>query len=227
MKVSAMLHVVALSIFVAFSDVALCGEPTTTRFAARVTLSNGQVAPLLMTRSSRQTGATSTMIFIGDAGIPVVCTEEEDNFWNQSTLTIADANRTLVMRYHDGFHADGMPVPVEIRLNGDKKIYRWFLKESGEVTSQQRATQKAVADLPEDFRKDLVTFAILCDAAMSQLMLPTLGVIVPELFPDALPRVAVQTITRLTPEDVTKIFQDSARGLFLKSENKPTKRSSE
>lgn len=204
---------VAAAFALVLPGVAVSEGTTVFRRAATVTLSNGQVIRVLSTRSMRPTSGVSTMVFIGEAGIPVVCTEIEDKTWGVDTLTIADGDRTLVLRYNGEFLRDGMPAPAELRL-GSQKVFRWLLKESGEVTSQQRAMQKAVAESPEVFRRDLTTFCILCDAAMSDLMLPTLGIIASGLFAEPLPRVAVQDVRNLAPDDITKIFQANALGFF-------------
>jgi hypothetical protein len=188
------------------------GETPVIRNAARVTLSNGQVVSVLATMTPRQTGRVNTVIFIGDLGGPVVFTEEADTVWDQLNLSVADGGRKLVMRFHIGYVADGMPGPAELQI--ESRVFRWLSKEGGEMTPQKRAMQKAVSELPEALQKDLVTFATLCAAATAELVLPPSGFIVPELFADQLPRVAAQSIEKLNPDEVSKIFQDSA-GDFL------------
>jgi hypothetical protein len=178
------------------------------RSAARVTLSNGQIVTALSTFAPRQTGAMSTVIFIGNAGNTVVFTQEADLVWNQLNLSVADGGRKLVARFHIGYVADGMPGPAELQV-GDK-VFRWLSKANGEMTSQKRAMQKAVAELPEDFRKDIVTFSALCGAAAGELVLPASGFLVPELFAEPLPNLVAQSIKKLDPDEVAKILQEGA-----------------
>jgi hypothetical protein len=177
------------------------------RRAAIVTLSNGQVVPVLSTRSTSSGGSVATMVFVGEAGAPIVCTQDDDKMWGVQILTVTDGKKALVMRYGAGFFRDGLTVPLELRL-GSTKIYRWFMTATGESTSQTKAMQKAIADLPDDFQKNLVTFCTLSDTDV-ELMLPTLGIIAADqLFAERLPRVAVQELKSMKPEDVAKFFPD-------------------
>ena len=156
----------------------------------------------------------STVLFIGDSGNTVVVTEEADAVWNQLNLSIADGAHKLVMRFHIGYVVDGMPGPAELQVKG--KVFRWLSKEGGESTSQKRAMQKAVSELPEDLRRDLITFASLCAAATGELVLPPSGFMVPELFAESLPRLSAQSIERLNLDEISKIFQESAAGFLQK-----------
>lgn len=184
------------------------------RKAARVTLSSGQVVNVLSTFAQRQTGRVSTVLFMGDAGSAVVVTEEADAVWNQLNLSISDGGHRLVMRFHIGYVMDGLPGPAELQVDG--KVFRWLSKEGGESTPQKRAMQKAVAELPEGLRRDVITFASLCAAAPGELVLPPSGFIVPELFAESLPRLSTHSIERLSPEEVSKIFQENAAGFLQK-----------
>jgi hypothetical protein len=184
------------------------GPVSVQRSAAKVTLSNGQIVTALSTFAPRPTGATSTVIFMGSAGNPVVFTQEADAAWNQLTLSVADGSHKMVARFHIGYVADGMPGPAELQV--DNRVFRWLSKENGEATSQKRAMQKAVAELPEDLRKDLVTFSALCGAAGGELVLPASGFLIPELFAETLPNLAAQSIKKLDPDEVARSFQDGA-----------------
>lgn len=198
----------ALAALVFVSQVAVCQAlAPVQRSAVRVTLSNGQIINVLSTIAPRPTGRISTVLFIGDAGAPVVFSEEADTAWNEFTLSIADGGRKITARFHIGYVVDGMAGPAELQMNGT--VFRWLSKGGGEITSQQRAMQKAIAGLPEDFRKDIVTFAELCSATAGELVLPPSGFIVPELFAETLPRLATQSIIKLNSEEATKIFQES------------------
>jgi hypothetical protein len=205
MRRFALLSGAALALLI--STVAEGEGPPLFRRAATVTLSNGQAVPVLSAVTSTPTGRASTMILSTENGT-AVAEQSQDDTWDHTSLSFTSGGGAITLRFSGGFYQAGLPTPMELRIG--KTVYRWLWKDV-EVSSHQRAAQKAVAALPEDFRKDLVTFALLCDAAAAEFMTPSLGVAVPSLLADPLPKVGVASIKPLTQDAAAKIFGDRTR----------------